>query len=152
MNLPVITTASLDKNMKIKLTNKRVHKLSIEPIEKEKKTKKDKKENLQQEFSFEDQLFINKNDNKKVRIRYIVNLIVENIFSLYLEYDFDFDTDTEVDNTFKDSPELKTSIPSYTYPYIKSFIETVVASCDYPKIQIPTINFYDLDDDVKVEG
>lgn len=37
--------------MKIKLTNKRVHKLSIEPIEKENKIKKKKKENLQQEFS-----------------------------------------------------------------------------------------------------
>ncbi|AUT91531.1 MULTISPECIES: protein-export chaperone SecB [Proteus] len=137
--------------MKIKLTNKRVHKLSIEPIEKENKIKKKKKENLQQEFSFEDQLFVNKNDKKKIRIRYIVNLSIESIFALYLEYDFDFDIDGEVDDTFKDSSEIKTSIPSYTYPYIKTFIETVITNCDYPKIQIPTINFYDLDDNIEIE-
>lgn len=88
---------------------------------------------------------------KKIRIRYIVNLSIESIFALYLEYDFDFDIDGEVDDTFKDSSEIKTSIPSYTYPYIKTFIETVITNCDYPKIQIPTINFYDLDDNIEIE-
>jgi len=36
--------------MKIKLTNKRVHKLSIEPIEKENKIKKKKKETYNKNF------------------------------------------------------------------------------------------------------
>ncbi|EPP4754348.1 hypothetical protein ACURKV_002303 [Morganella morganii] len=136
--------------MNIKFTNKRVNTLSINLIDKEKKTKKNKKENLHQEFSFEDRLFINKNDNKKIRIRYIVELTLESIFSLYLEYDFDLELEIEVDNNFKESAEIKTLIPSYTYPYIKSFIETIITNCDYPKIQLPVINFYGLSDEVKV--
>lgn len=88
-------------------------------------------------------IFANSQNKKLFRIKYPVTLTIRDIIRVSIYYEFDFATDEEITPDILDSDLVKIKAPSLAYPYIKLYLENIIATSGYPNVNIPFIDFYD---------
>lgn len=129
--------------MKFTPTNSKVYKVTLSPKENAEKAKKSKKDHkdINANLKFENQLYLNSSDKKLFRLRYLVTVDVENMVDIDLEYDFDFSAENEVDESLASSLVIRSEIPNYVFPYIKSYLEHFLMMSGYGYIPFPYVDF-----------
>lgn len=121
--------------MKIELLNKKIHKLSIE------KNKSDKKDDFDIHLKLHHEVYGNNKNNFIFRVRYSISVIVEDECEVKLQYDFDFKSDIEVSEGFSSSETIRSIVPAIAYPYIKVYVENLIAASGYKSIRMPYVDF-----------
>lgn len=132
-------------NMKLNPISNKVHKVSLTPKvanPTSKKTKKDHKD-VNANLKLENQLFLNNSNSKLFRVRYNVTVEVEGSVDIDLVYDFDFSAEIDVDESFGSSLAIRSQIPNFVFPYIKSYLEQLLMMSGYGYIPFPLVDFID---------
>lgn len=126
--------------MKIKIARKTVAELKITQIKSSKPEKKEKSETLK--ITINNQLFLNTKNSKLFRIRYLVNLTLENNATFDLVYDFDFSADEDVEaETLGHTTDVRSHAPAMAWPYIKGYLENITAMSGLGSINLPFFDF-----------
>lgn len=104
---------------------------------KSKKSHKDVNANLK----LDTDLYLNNNNPKLFRVRYNVSVEVEEMADIDLVYDFDFEADAPVEQSLGGSLTIRSQIPNYVFPYIKSYLEHFLMMSGYGYIPFPNVDF-----------
>lgn len=122
--------------MDIKLTHKKVEALSIRSVV-------DGELDQEKEFHINigSTIYSHKSKKNIVRIRYPVTFNVKDKVSVSMDYDFYFALSEEVTEEFNDSVTAKKDAPAIAFPYIKIYLDNVLAMSGYKDIEVPFIDF-----------
>lgn len=125
------------------LLNRRIHKISLAAKEENDAPKKSKKElkSISAELKINNELYLNKNDSKLFRVRYFVDVSLNNNLHIDLAYDFDFRAEDDVDQSLAKSLIIRSQVPNLVYPYIKTYIEHFLLMSGYGSIPLPYVDF-----------
>ena len=122
--------------MKLNLVSKKVHKATLEMIQGDSGKKKAKAN-----VTISTEFYGNTKDQNLFRIRYEVEVTIENVVKVDISYDFDFTTDSEVSSELFASFEVRSIAPSLAYPYIKSYAEQLISMSGLGSFNLPYIKF-----------
>lgn len=122
--------------MTLNLVSKKVHKANLEMIQGDHGKKKAKAN-----VTISNEFYGNTKDQRLFRIRYEVEVTIENVVKVDISYDFDFTTDFEVSSELLASLEVRSIAPSLAYPYIKSYAEQLISMSGLGYYDLPYINF-----------
>ncbi|AYY32885.1 TPA: hypothetical protein UL433_004962 [Klebsiella pneumoniae] len=129
--------------MKITPLGNKVYTISLSRKTESETPKKGKKgqkgENVT--LKLDNELFLNKTDTKLFRSRYKVLVSIDGRIDINLVYDFDFKADEDVDVSLAKSLIVRSQIPTYAYPYIKSYLEHFLMMSGYGRAPLPFIDF-----------
>lgn len=121
--------------MNIKLFNKKVQGMSLKRHEaKDKKKPKIK-------IKITNEIFNNIKDETIFRARFNVTVLAENTAEVEVIYDFDFKSDGKVDDEFTKSLSVRSDAPHLAFPYIKTYIESVLQLSGYGNVNLPYFDF-----------
>ncbi|HEB5831870.1 TPA: hypothetical protein RZF54_004495, partial [Yersinia enterocolitica] len=112
--------------MNIKLTAKKVIGIHLEPIGDDQSKKA-----TGAKVTLNNEVYSNKKNTNVFRVRYNATIIIEPIVKLDVTYDFDFSSITEIDDDFVRSLEVRSTVPSLAYPYIKNYAEQLLGMSGY---------------------
>ena len=122
--------------MEIKLTHKKVESLAIRSV---------LADELDQEKEFHinigSTIYAHATKKNIVRIRYPIIVNIKEKVSVSMEYDFYFSLSEDVTEEFNDSITAKKEAPALAFPYIKIYLDNVLAMSGYKDIEIPFIDF-----------
>ncbi len=79
-------------------------------------------------------------------IKFVISLETEN-FNLELETISKFISEKEYTDEFKKSPFIKINAPAIAFPFVRSYINTLVSSSGLGTFFLPAINFAKLADE-----
>lgn len=80
-------------------------------------------------------------------VKFDISLESKAGFSLSLSYVAYFEADSDLDDDFKKSHFPTVNAPAIAYPFLRSFISTLVVNSGYGAIILPTINFQALSEE-----
>lgn len=84
-------------------------------------------------------------DNDKHNFAIILNVVAQNDgpngFVVEVEFWGYFQTEQEFTDDFLESHFTSVNAPAITYPYLRSFITSILVGAGYPAMYLPTINF-----------
>lgn len=80
-------------------------------------------------------------------VKFDISLESKEGFSLSLSYVAYFEGDGDLDDDFKKSHFPKVNAPAIAYPFLRSFISTLVVNSGYGAVILPTINFQALSEE-----
>ncbi|EMH4043673.1 hypothetical protein V6N22_003616 [Providencia stuartii] len=122
--------------MDIELTHKRVDQLTLESLV---------KGQIEQEqpitVNIGSTVYAHDKDKKMVRINYPITVVVKDNVSISMSYNFYFKLSENVTDSFHKSEIARKVAPSLAYPYIKSYIESVLILSGYKDFSIPFLDF-----------
>ncbi|MGJ0946810.1 hypothetical protein ACR76C_07495 [Klebsiella grimontii] len=131
--------------MKITPLGNKVYKVSLsqksQPETPKRGKKNQKGENSHATLKMDNELYLNRADAKVFRARYNILVSVDGRLDIDIVYDFDFKADEDVDQSLSKSMVIRSQVPTYVYPYIKSYLEHFLMMSGYGKIPIPFIDF-----------
>lgn len=70
--------------------------------------------------------------------------IIEEQINIDCEYWAFFEADTSLTQEFLDGSFTTINAPAIAYPYLRSFITTLLVNAGYPAMHLPTVNFVEL--------
>lgn len=124
--------------MNIRLENSYVSSLKLNKIKEGKKGKKNDK------FIFSYSGFFSPEKNREFKILFNIKLSDNKNFNIVLEFVSVFSTDEEIDENYMQEKFVKINAPAIAYPFLRSFIATLLVNSGYPPVILPTINFVKL--------
>lgn len=74
-------------------------------------------------------------------VKFDISLKSKEGFTLSLSYVAYFETDDAINDDFKTSHFVKVNAPAIAYPFLRSFIATLVVNSGHEAVILPTINF-----------
>lgn len=122
--------------MNIKLTAKKVIGISLEPIGDD-----PSKKPTGAKVVLNNEVYSNNKNTSVFRVRYNATITIEPLVKLELTYDFDFSSGTEIDDEFVRSLEIRSTVPSLAYPYIKIYAEQLLGMSGYGYFNLPYFDF-----------
>lgn len=132
--------------MKFNPVSNKIYSISLIPVassntpKKSKRNQKEAKE-VQANLKLENELYLNNNNTKLFRVSYKVNVDVENSIAVEMVYHFDFEAESEIDERLGTSLYIRSQIPNFCFPYIKSYLEHFLMMSGYGHIPFPYIDF-----------
>lgn len=91
--------------------------------------------------------FFNAYNESYFVVKFDISLESKEGFSLSLSYVAYFEADSDLDDDFKKSHFPKVNAPAIAYPFLRSFISTLVVNSGYGAVILPTINFQALSEE-----
>lgn len=129
--------------MNIRPISSKVNGLSLKTLSPQTSKKKSKKpeQEVEAKINFNSEVYVNNNNNKLFRVRYRLNLTIPFKAELDLEYDFDFESDDAVGSEFPRTLVVRSEVPSFAYPYMKAYLETILNLSGVGVGPLPCIDF-----------
>jgi preprotein translocase subunit SecB len=62
-------------------------------------------------------------------------------FMMTTKYHVTFQAEKPVTPEYLESPTIKVNAPAIAYPFVRSFVATVITNAGYPAIYLPSVNF-----------
>ncbi|ELY3856773.1 hypothetical protein ABN357_19530 [Providencia rettgeri] len=122
--------------MDIELTHKRVDQLTMESL-----TKGQIEQEQPITVNIGSTVYAHDQDKKMVRINYPVIVTVKDNVTISIGYNFYFKLSESVADDFHKSEVARKTAPALAYPYIKSYIESVLLLSGYRDFSIPFLDF-----------
>ncbi|ENT4823011.1 hypothetical protein ACFFX4_004669 [Citrobacter farmeri] len=120
------------------MIGKKIESLSLKTQSSESSTKK--KPSVKVKVNSE--MYSNIKDSKLFRVRYSVDVDIESRLKIYLTYDFDFQSEEDFSEEVAKSKEVRTLVPSMSYPYIKSYAEYLISMSGLGNFNLPYFDFF----------
>lgn len=70
--------------------------------------------------------------------------IIEELINLDCEYWAFFEAETPLTQEFLEGSFTTINAPAIAYPYLRSFVTSLLANAGYPAMYLPTVNFVEL--------
>lgn len=122
--------------MKIELIGKKVASLTLQPLEGD-----SSKKTMTAKVTLNNELYSNVKDSKVFRVRYHALVTIESRLQIELTYDFDFKSEEDFLEEVAKSDEVRTSVPSMAYPYIKGYAEQLISMSGLGNYNLPYFDF-----------
>lgn len=119
--------------MKLQLLNTKVEKLELFDIE------KDDDSGCETSFKYGNAYTETPANTFKVIFEMAIEL--EEGKQLNITYSSEFEADEIIDDEFKSSPFPTVNAPAIAYPFLRSFIGTMLLNAGYEPILLPSVNF-----------
>ncbi|WFW93797.1 hypothetical protein NFJ87_10560 [Citrobacter freundii] len=111
------------------------------PPQSQKKKQKKTEDEVNATINFDNEVYINTHDSKIFKVRYKLLVTIPHQVEVNLTYDFDFRSDEEVDSDIPKSLTIRSDVPAYCYPYMKSYVENILNMSGYGGVPLPYLDF-----------
>lgn len=85
-------------------------------------------------------------NEKQFEIEFVLEMVDPNVFEMALAYSSIFHADSALpnDEEFKNNKFFYQNAPAIAYPYLRSFVSTIMLNAGYSPLILPSINFVEL--------
>jgi preprotein translocase subunit SecB len=101
----------------------------------------DKNEETEMGFNLDFKVLFSKDKEDEFHLVFESEIKKPDVFDLSIKYLAVFKTDEEIDDEFENSHFPYVNAPAITFPFLRSFISTLMINAGYPPVILPSINF-----------
>lgn len=88
-------------------------------------------------------------DNQFFAIKFRIEIRSEKQYEMELDYIADFETDQPIDDEFISSHFPRVNAPAIAYPFVRSYVSTIILNSGFEPLILPTINFQAMSSDLE---